>query len=116
MATTAIDVRGLQKAYGDKIVLETRTTWFTYTVENIPGTTARYQEIVDPTDISVSYPVPDQPDDLLAATQKVLTFTSCNPRYSAAQRIIVHGLLTGRQPKSAGLPPALAGYRLPKDA
>jgi sortase A len=101
---------------GDPIVLETRTMWFTYTVENIPGTTAKHQEIVAPTDLSVTYPVPDQPNDLLAASQKVLTFTSCNPRYSAAQRIIVHGVLTGSQPKSQGLPAALAGYQLAKDA
>jgi sortase A len=93
---------------GDPIVIETRTRWLTYTVENIPGTSARYQEIVSPDDFPVSYPVPDQSDPSLPATQRVLTFTSCNPRYSAAQRIIVHALLTGSQPRSAGLPPALA--------
>ncbi|HVW80091.1 MAG TPA: class E sortase [Mycobacteriales bacterium] len=92
---------------GDPIVIETRTRWLTYTVENIPGTTARYQEIVSPDDISVSYPVPDQPDPSVVPTEKVLTFTSCNPRYSAAQRIVVHALLTASQPRSAGLPPAL---------
>ncbi|HWC35626.1 MAG TPA: class E sortase [Mycobacteriales bacterium] len=97
---------------GDAIVLETRTRWFTYTVENIPGTNARYQEIVSPSDIAVAYPVPDQPDAGLTPTQRVLTFTSCNPRYSAAQRIVIHGLLTDSRAKSAGLPPALAGYRL----
>jgi sortase A len=43
----------------------------------------------------------------LAPTERVLTFTSCNPRYSAAQRIVVHALLTASQPKSAGPPPAL---------
>jgi sortase A len=97
---------------GDPIVLETRTMWFTYTVQNIPGTSARYQEIVSPSDIAVSYPVPDQPNASAVPTQRVLTFTSCNPRYSAAQRIVVHALLSQRQPKSAGLPPALAGYQL----
>jgi sortase A len=93
---------------GDPIVIETRTRWLTYTVENIPHTAARYQEIVSPDDIAVSYPVPDQPNSALPATQRVLTFTSCNPRYSAAQRIVVHALLTGSQPRSEGLPPALA--------
>jgi sortase A len=97
---------------GDPIVLETRTRWLTYTVENIPGTAARYQEIVSPSDIAVAYAVPDQPDASLPPTQRVLTFTSCNPRYSAAQRIVVHALLTDSQPKSAGLPQALAGYKL----
>ena len=97
---------------GDPIVLETARRWLTYTVEDIPGTAARAQEIVDPSDISVAYAVPDQPDYSLPPTQKVLTFTSCNPRYSAAQRIVIHALLTGSQPKSAGLPPALSKYRL----
>lgn len=92
---------------GDAIVLETRTQWLTYTVEDIPGTSARYQEIVSPSDIAVSYAVPDQPDPTRVATERVLTFTSCNPRYSAAQRIVVHALLTSTQPKSAGLPSAL---------
>ena len=84
----------------------------TYTVEDIPGTDARYQEIVSPSDVSVSYPVPDQPNFNLAPTQRVLTFTSCNPRYSAAQRIVIHALLTDSIPKSAGLPAALDGYRI----
>jgi sortase A len=97
---------------GDPIVLETATMWFTYTVEDIPRTSAKYQEIVSPTDFPVTYPVPDQSDPTLPATQRVLTFTSCNPRYSASQRIVVHALLTEHKRKSAGLPPALAGFRL----
>jgi sortase A len=97
---------------GDPIVLETAHRWLTYTVENIPGTDARYQEIVSPSDVSVTFPVPDQLDPAAAPTQRVLTFTSCNPRYSAAQRIVIHALLTDSQPKSAGLPAALDGYRI----
>jgi sortase A len=99
---------------GDPIVLETRTTWFTYTVENIPKTQAKHQEIVSPTDVAVAYPVPDQPNAAAAPTQHVLTFTSCNPRYSAAQRIVIHALLTSQQPRSAGIPTALHGYPLAK--
>jgi len=101
-----------QLTSGDPIVLETRTAWFTYTVEDIPGTAAKHQEIVSPSDVSVAYPVPDQPDSSAVPKERVLTFTSCNPRYSAAQRIVVHALLTEQQPKSAGLPPSLAGYQL----
>jgi sortase A len=92
---------------GDPIVIETRTTWFTYRVQNIPHTAAKGQEIVAPTDIAVAYPVPDQADPSLQPTQSVLTFTSCNPRYSAAQRIVVHALLAQQQPKADGPPPAL---------
>jgi sortase A len=97
---------------GDPIVLETRNSWFTYRVENIPGTNARHQEIVKPTDVAVAYPVPDQPNAAAVPKLRVLTFTSCNPRYSASQRIVIHAVLSQRQPKSRGLPPALAGYRL----
>jgi sortase A len=97
---------------GDPIVLETRTMWFTYTVGDIPGTAAKHQEIVSPSDVAVTYPVPDQPNPALTPTQHVLTFTSCNPRYSASQRIVVHALLSESQRKSQGLPPALAGYKL----
>jgi sortase A len=92
---------------GDPIVLETRTRWLTYTVEDIPGTHAKGQEIVAPADVAVANPVPDDPNASAVPTQKVLTFTSCNPRYSAAQRIVVHALLTQQQAKSAGPPPAL---------
>jgi sortase A len=97
---------------GDPIVVETESRWLTYTVENIPGTDARYQEIVSPSDVSVAYAVPDQPNPNLAPTQRVLTFTSCNPRYSAAQRIVIHALLTDSIAKADGLPEALNGYRI----
>jgi hypothetical protein len=41
---------------------------------------------------------------------KLLTFTSCNPRYSAAQRIVVHALLVQALAKGPGvIPPALGG-------
>jgi sortase A len=96
---------------GDSVVVETRSTWYTYRVQNIPHTAARYQEIVSPSDVSVAFPVPDQPNPNLTPTQRVLTFTSCNPRYSAAQRIVVHGLLVASQPRTSGLPPALTTTR-----
>lgn len=97
---------------GDAIVIETRSTWFTYRVQDIPGTAARGQEIVSPSDVSVAYPVPDQPNPQAVATKRVLTLTSCNPRYSATQRIVVHGLLVNRRPTALGPPPALAGASL----
>jgi sortase A len=44
-----------------------------------------------------------------APTKRLLTFTTCNPKYSASQRLIVFGQLASSQPLSRGLPPALAG-------
>ena len=98
---------------GDAIVLETKTMWFTYTVETLAAANGYprvpYQEIVDPSDVAVAFPVPDQPNAGKKPTLRLLTFTSCNPKYSAAQRIVVHAQLTSKQPKSDGPPPALVG-------
>jgi sortase A len=97
---------------GDKIVLETKTMWFTYTVENSPPAKGYprvpFQEIVSPSDVAVAYSVPDQPNPDAKPSLKMLTFTSCNPRYSAAQRIVVHAVLTQALHRGPGVvPPAL---------
>jgi sortase A len=99
---------------GDAIVLETKQMWFTYRVENAPTTTGYphvpFREIVDPSDVAVAYAVPDQTNPAAKPRLKMLTFTSCNPRYSAAQRIVVHAVLTEALHKGAGVvPPALVG-------
>lgn len=84
---------------GDAIVLETRDTWFTYRVIG--------SEIVQPTDVAVTLPVPRQPG--VTPTSSVITLTTCNPKYSAAQRLIVSGRLDQTLPKAQGDPPALTG-------
>jgi sortase A len=85
---------------GDPIVVETRDTWFTYTV-----TATR---IVAPTETGVVLPVPDQPT--ATPTQRLLTFTTCNPKYSASTRLVVLATLTDTHAKTDGLPAALAGF------
>jgi sortase A len=99
---------------GDAIVLETKTMWFTYRVQDTPETKGYprvpHQEIVSPTDVAVAYPVPDQSDPEAKPSLKMLTFTTCNPRYSAAQRLVVHAILTQALKRGPGVvPPALAG-------
>ena len=84
---------------GDAIVLETRDTWFTYRVTS--------EQVVSPSAVEVTYAVPGQRDAI--PTKKLLTLTTCNPKYSAQQRLIVHALLDSALPKSAGDPPALTG-------
>jgi sortase A len=81
----------------DPIVIETRDTWFTYRVTS--------EQIVPPAAVEVTYPVPGHLGQ--APTQKLLTLTTCNPKYSARQRLIVHAVLDTALPKSAGTPPAL---------
>jgi sortase A len=83
---------------GDPIVVETRDTWYTYRVSRT--------EIVRPTAIDVTFPVPHHEDE--KATKAMLTLTSCNPKYSARQRIIVFAELAEKTPKAGGaLPPSL---------
>ncbi len=82
---------------GDAVVLETRDMWFTYEVS---GST-----IVAPTASEVTLPVPGDPT--ATPTKRLLTLTTCNPKYSARTRLIVLAELTASDPKSAGLPAAL---------
>jgi sortase A len=82
---------------GDPIVVETRDTWFTYRVTS--------EQVVSPSAVEVTYAVPG--DRNAVPTKRLLTLTTCNPKYSAKQRLIVHALLDTALPKSAGDPPAL---------
>jgi len=84
---------------GDPIVVETRDSWFTYRMTS--------EQVVSPTAVEVTYPVPG--DRTAKPTKRLLTLTTCNPKYSARQRLIVHAELESALPKSAGDPPALAG-------
>jgi sortase A len=86
---------------GDAIVVETRTSWFVYTVSRI--------HIVAPTDSAVIAPVPDEAG--VAATKAVVTLTTCNPKWDNYQRLVVHGELTRSTPKVAGSPKEIAGMR-----
>jgi len=84
---------------GDAVVLETRDMWFTYTVSG--------SRIVAPTASEVTLQVPGDPT--ATPTRRLLTMTTCNPKYSARQRLIVLAELTASDPKSAGPPAALGG-------
>ena len=79
---------------GDRVVLETRDRWFTYSVT---GT-----QIVSPYAIEVTYPVPGRRG--ATPTEQLLTLTTCHPRYSARQRMVVQATLTAEQGKDAGPP------------
>lgn len=84
---------------GDALVIETATTWYTYTV---------YQEqVVQPTQVDVVLPVPGKPN--AKPKQELLTLTTCNPRWASYERLIVHAKLTSEQSKSLGKPQALGG-------
>jgi sortase A len=104
---------------GDPIVVETATQWFVYRVlgdpatgdfttdpSGIPG-----QQIVRPTDVSTIAPVPGGPPGT-PATDAYLTLTTCHPKYSAEQRLIIHARLDGAPLDKSSAPegpPALGG-------
>lgn len=79
---------------GDVIVAESRTDWYVYLVSST--------EIVKPTEVEVVAPVPDKPS--VKPTEKMLTLTTCNPKFDNYQRLIVHAKLARSQPKSDGRP------------
>lgn len=68
---------------GDVITAQVAGATYTYRVSS--------REIVDPSQVSVVAPVPDRPG--VMPTERLLTLTSCNPKYSARQRMIVHARL-----------------------
>jgi len=100
---------------GDAIVLETKSKWLVYRVQDVPAghgyPGVPFHEIVDPSDVAGAFAVPDQSNPDKKATLRLLTFTSCNPKYSASQRFVVHAQLETVQPKTAGPPAALATGR-----
>nr|WP_269453702.1 class E sortase [Pseudoclavibacter sp. 13-3] len=82
---------------GDKIVIETRDGWYTYTYRNT--------EYVMDVDVNVLNPVPQS---TAQASDRVLTLTSCNPYpFTNGERIISYSVLDSFQPRSAGAPASL---------
>jgi sortase A len=82
---------------GDVVVAETRDAWFTYVVDRT--------RIVLPSETWVIDPVPGKPN--AEPSERLLTLTTCNPRWASTERLIVFGHLEERRPKSDGPPPAL---------
>ncbi|MGY1727784.1 class E sortase [Geodermatophilus sp. SYSU D01062] len=82
---------------GDPVVVEVADGWFTYRVlgdpaqdpNGVPG-----QQVVTPADVDVIAPVPGGAPDA-APAGSYLTITTCHPRYSARQRLVVHAVLDG---------------------
>jgi sortase A len=83
---------------GDEIYIGTADGWYTYTFRNT--------EYVAPTQVSVLDMAPDQVD--VRTTDRVMTMTSCNPLYSARERIVAFSVFDSWQPRKAGPPAAIA--------
>jgi sortase A len=94
---------------GDAVIVETRTKWYVYRVkgangdlgstapDGVPG-----REIVSPSDGNVLLPVPNHPDSKPA--ERLMTMTTCHPKFTATQRMIVHAVLNPNLtvPKTGG--------------
>ncbi|GAB3353249.1 class E sortase [Modestobacter lapidis] len=91
---------------GDPIVVETAEGWFTYRVlgdpatgefadpSGIPG-----QHIVSPAEVAVIAPTPNAAPGT-PPTGAYLTLTTCHPKYSAQQRLIIHAELADAQSRA----------------
>jgi sortase A len=90
---------------GDTIIVETEKSWFVYAVlgnvknadlaaKDVNGVPGR--EIVDPSDNQVILPIPNKPGAVLDAknpSSYYMTMTTCHPKFTASQRMIVHAHL-----------------------
>jgi sortase A len=85
---------------GDAVVVQTAKTWYVYRVmgddatgnagardsQGIPG-----REFVSPNAVEVIDPVPDNPGAI--PNRAMMTMTTCHPKYSANNRMVIHALL-----------------------
>lgn len=112
---------------GDPVIVETGTRWYVYcvigagpehdscdpraagaslanTYADPTGAKVPGREVVDPSDGAVVLPVPGDRDVPAArAVTRYLTMTTCTPKFTAAQRMIVHAVL-GETIRKTSLP------------
>jgi sortase A len=109
---------------GDKIIVETRTTWYVYAVVKT--------RIVRPTQVEVVSPNPPEVKAAASASNdaafkwnadhsdtpkptlsedRFLTLTTCNPKWDNYQRLIIHAALVdgSERPRADGPPAELKG-------
>ncbi len=83
---------------GDHIFVETPDGWYQYEFRNL--------EYVKPTGVSVLDPVPEEPG--IQPTDRIMTMTSCNPLFTAAERIIAYASFDTFYPRADGPPAEIA--------
>jgi sortase A len=114
---------------GDPVVVETATTWFVYCVigagnpNSLCDPTVRGgdlhradpagvagQEVVSPSTGGVVLPVPNHAQATAPYTTAYLTMTTCTPKFTAADRLIVHATIDPRYPEGIAKPLTGSGY------
>jgi sortase (surface protein transpeptidase) len=116
----------------DSIVVETVDSWYVYRVlpmqdqiagwsgaahphcDGVAPQSGQYagvygREITDPSDYQQVLPVPHvNSTSVPTGAEKLITLTTCNPKFSDAQRMIIHGIEVKSYPKNGSfLPPEL---------
>lgn len=90
------DINKLQ--VGDSVYIEMDVGWYRYVVRSL--------EYVPATGVGVLDPVPQSPG--VTPTDRLITLTSCNPVYTASERIVVYGVYDTWYPRAGGPPPEIA--------
>lgn len=104
---------------GDALIVETKTWWYVYDVlgtpigadpqqdqpASVPTAEGPVQvpgrEVVDPSDGNVLLPVPNHPEiPVTDAKAALMTLTTCTPKFTANQRMIVHATLVTKLPNT----------------
>lgn len=85
---------------GDKIVVETQDSYFTYDMASILPQTA-------PSNVGVIGPVP--PGSGFSEPGRYITLTTCTPEFTSTYRMIVWGKMVEERPRGEGKPDALVG-------
>jgi sortase A len=84
---------------GDRIYIETQEGWYVYRFRNL--------EYVWPTAMNVLNEVPRFSD--IDPTERILTMTSCHPRFSEAERVIAYSVFESWYPRESGPPSEISG-------
>jgi sortase A len=85
---------------GDHIFVETKAGWYRYAYRN--------SVYVFPTGVDVLNAVPQMPQGITG--DRIMTMTSCNPFFSAAERIVAYAVFDGWFPRSGGMPNELSEH------
>jgi sortase A len=97
---------------GDAVIVRTESSWFVYRVkgmqhdaiDSLDADGIAGREIVSPTDSAVLADVPDHPG--AQPRKKLMTMTTCHPKFTAAQRMVIHAALWKTVPASDQAMPA----------
>ncbi|MEK8171700.1 class E sortase [Streptomyces sp. M19] len=83
---------------GDKIVVETQSSFYTYEMSSIlPQTSPANTSVIKPVPVGSGFTKPG----------RYITLTTCTPEFTSKYRMIVWGKLVDEQPRSKGKPDAL---------